>query len=90
MSAEDRTCIGLLEGRGSLLIDCHGETLGDRRYHGPGHAGIHDDGSRYLLSFHNYDGENLGVPQLGIAELDYVDGWPEIVPITRDHLWRDE
>lgn len=86
----DRRGRDLCEGGGSLLIDCHGETLGDRRYHGPGHAGIYDDGFRYLLSFHYYDGENRGVPQLGIAELRYVDGWPEIIPITQDHLWRDQ
>lgn len=69
----------LRQGGGSLLLATEG------RFIGPGHPGVLQDGDRFYLSFHFYDGDDNGRPRLAIRRLEWsADGWPKVVgePIT--------
>lgn len=63
----------MAEGGGSLFLKTDG------RFIGPGHAGISElEEGKYCLTFHFYDGEENGVPTLGIRELIWENGWPVV------------
>lgn len=75
----DRDGRDLRQGGGSLLLGTEG------RFIGPGHAGVFQDGDRYLLSYHFYDGERGGRARLAIRPLEWDrDGWPQVAgkPVT--------
>jgi len=76
----DRDGVDMRDGGGTVFLDRTGEQLGDSKYHGPGHAGIYETptGKQYF-SFHYYDAENDGLPQMGVAEIAFEDGWPTVV-----------
>ena len=57
----------------SLLERTEGNVIG------PGHAGITETSEYGLLfSFHYYDGEQDGEHALGIREVYFEDGWPQL------------
>jgi arabinan endo-1,5-alpha-L-arabinosidase len=68
--------------RGGLRMDQGGVTLlrtSQGRYIGPGGQTVMEDMRGPLLVYHYYDGENNGLPTLGMNELGWTsDGWPFI------------
>ncbi len=74
----DREGRPLAEGGGTLFLGREG------RFIGPGHAGIFRWAewgvySRYIFTFHYYDGEDLGNAKLGGRELTWNrEDWPEL------------
>jgi arabinan endo-1,5-alpha-L-arabinosidase len=64
----------LRQGGGSLLLATEG------RFIGPGHPGVLQDGERFYLSYHFYDGDDNGRPRLAVRRLEWsADGWPKLV-----------
>ncbi|GEM46782.1 arabinan endo-1,5-alpha-L-arabinosidase [Deinococcus cellulosilyticus] len=69
----DKNGNDLANGGGSLLL----ETTG--RFVGPGGQSVYQDGNRYLLAHHYYDGDLMGTITLQVTELQWDDnGWPEV------------
>ena len=68
----DRNGVNLLNGGGTMLLESTG------RFIGPGHAGILNDNGTYWFSYHYYDGNNFGAAKLGLARLEWTDGWPAV------------
>lgn len=69
----DKEGTDLREGGGSLFLGTEGNVIG------PGHAGITETSKHGLLfSFHYYDGERDGEHALGIREVYFEDGWPQL------------
>jgi arabinan endo-1,5-alpha-L-arabinosidase len=67
----DRGGIDLMRGGGTILLSAHG------RVNGPGGQSVFTDGTQPTLVYHYYDGNNNGVPTLGINRLGFdSDGWP--------------
>ena len=63
----------MLTGGGTLLLDTDGPFIG------PGHAGILEDGGKFWLSMHFYNGTLRGRSELAIRPLKWAaDGWPEV------------
>jgi arabinan endo-1,5-alpha-L-arabinosidase len=58
------------EGYGTLLL------RGDRRFRGPGHCAVLEDGGTHYLVYHAYDAQADGRSTLRISRLDWADGWP--------------
>lgn len=72
----DQNGVDLNNDGGSVLLNVAG------RYVGPGHAGIFEENGVSYFSHHYYDGEDNGVPKLGLAKLTWgATGWPSV---TRD------
>jgi arabinan endo-1,5-alpha-L-arabinosidase len=70
-------------GGGTLLLASEG------RFIGPGHPGVLQDGDRFYMSYHFYDGDDNGRPRLAIRRLEWTaDGWPKLVgePMTPARL----
>ncbi|GAA5201525.1 arabinan endo-1,5-alpha-L-arabinosidase [Rugosimonospora acidiphila] len=67
----DRAGVSMLAGGGSALLD------GEGGMRGPGGASVSGD----VLAFHYYDAARQGDFHLGLARLDYRDGWPTIVEL---------
>lgn len=44
----------------------------DGKFVGPGHFGLLDS----ILTYHYYDANRNGAPLLGVAEIEWIDGWP--------------
>lgn len=71
----DRQGVDLLAGGGTLLLRTTGPLIG------PGHAGILTLGETNWLSFHFYDGQQRGIPTLGLLPLSWdTEGWPVLKP----------
>lgn len=69
----DQQGVDLREGGGTLFLDSEGDVIG------PGHAGITQTAAHGLLfSFHYYDGSRDGEHALGIREVYFEDGWPQL------------
>ena len=75
----DRGGVSLADGGGTILISSHGNV------YGPGGASVFTDtgtdGSKSLptIVYHYYDGNNNGMPTLGINRLGFTsDDWPYI------------
>ncbi|MFB6776616.1 arabinan endo-1,5-alpha-L-arabinosidase [Streptomyces sp. NPDC056352] len=69
----DSKGVPMLEGGGDLLLAAHGS------YIGPGGQSVMKDHGRDVLVYHYYDGEDNGVPKLGLNELRWSrDGWPVV------------
>jgi arabinan endo-1,5-alpha-L-arabinosidase len=67
----DRGGIDLMQGGGTILLSAHGNI------NGPGGQSVFTDGTQPTLVYHYYDGNNNGVPTLGINRLGFdSDGWP--------------
>lgn len=79
----DRDGIDMRDGGGTVFLDRYGETLDDEQLFAPGHAGVYQSPSGTLyLTFHYYDTENEGIPWVGSAEIEFVDGWPEVISVA--------
>ncbi len=69
----DKDGIDLAKQGGSLVLE------GQGRFIGPGHTGIYEHPSgKNIFTYHFYDGQNRGSPQLGMSEIKIVDGWPVV------------
>jgi len=67
----DKNGVDMLAGGGTLFLGTEG------RYIGPGQTGILQDESNEWVSYHFYDGNNNGLPSLGLRKLEWdKDGWP--------------
>lgn len=67
----DKDGVNMLHDGGSLLLGT------ERKFIGPGHAGILSEGGRDWLSYHYYDGTRRGAPTLAIRRLHWdAQGWP--------------
>lgn len=69
----------LATGGGTVFLDANGQTFGNSRFIGPGHAGIyrHAD-NHYYFSHHFYDNDNNGEPSLAIWKMNWESDWPSI------------
>ncbi len=69
----DKDAVDLRQGGGSPVLESDG------RFIGPGHAGVFEDETRCLLSYHFYDGHRNGRPGLAIRPLTWdEDSWPRV------------
>jgi beta-xylosidase len=72
----DRGGVDLAEGGGTLVLDTNGSAIG------PGHAAFLEKDGDLLMSYHYYDGNHRGVPQMGINKMAWDDkGWPVVEPV---------
>jgi arabinan endo-1,5-alpha-L-arabinosidase len=74
----DQNGVSINNGGGTLVLNVAG------RYVGPGHAGILTENGVTYFSHHYYDGNDNGLPKLGLAQLTWsTSGWPTV---SRDWL----
>lgn len=67
----DKAGVDMRLGGGSLFLRTTGKFIG------PGHIGIHNDGTNEWFSYHFYDADAAGAPTLDIRKLAWTaDGWP--------------
>jgi arabinan endo-1,5-alpha-L-arabinosidase len=72
----DRDGLDLLDGGGTQV------TFPTRRWRGPGHNAILQDGDAAYMIHHAYDADNVGIETLRIAPLIWDDaGWPALKPL---------
>jgi beta-xylosidase len=72
----DREGVDHAEGGGTLVLDTNGSAIG------PGHASFLEQGDDLLMSYHYYDGNRRGTPQMGINKLTWdSEGWPVVEPV---------
>lgn len=48
-------------------------------YSGVGHCSVYDFGGKWYIAAHGYDKRRNGASKLYLREIDWKDGWPEIV-----------
>ena len=71
----DRDGVDLLDGGGTLVLDTQDAAIG------PGHAAFLEKDGELLMSYHYYDANKRGLPQLGINRVNWDDsGWPVVEP----------
>lgn len=71
----DRDGVALRDGGGTLVLKSQGAAVG------PGHASIFEENGELLFTYHYYDAENRGRPQLGINRMRWDSrGWPKVEP----------
>jgi arabinan endo-1,5-alpha-L-arabinosidase len=71
----DRGGVDMLDGGGTLVLETQGAAIG------PGHAGFLTRNGELLMSYHYYDANRRGVPQMGINRVTWNgDGWPVVEP----------
>jgi arabinan endo-1,5-alpha-L-arabinosidase len=59
------------QGGGTIVLSSHGNIFG------PGGQAVLNDSDGDILVYHYYDGNNNGVPALGLNKLSWSsDGWP--------------
>jgi arabinan endo-1,5-alpha-L-arabinosidase len=82
----DQDGLDMRDGGGTIFLDRYGEMLDDEQLFAPGHAGIYQSkqGTLYF-TFHYYDAENEGIPWIASAEIEFWDGWPEVVGVEFVH-----
>jgi arabinan endo-1,5-alpha-L-arabinosidase len=69
----DRGGIDLSQGGGTILLSSH------NNIYGPGGQSVMTVGSKTLLVYHYYDGNNNGTPTLGLNYLAFdSSGWPSV------------
>lgn len=67
----DRGGVNMAASGGSMFLES------TARYIGPGQAGILEDNGATWFTHHYYDGNDNGVPFLGLASMSWsADGWP--------------
>ena len=65
----------LMQGFGQIVL--HAQVDKTKRWRGPGHVSILQDGNRDYIAYHSYDARNKGVPTLRVSEMGWsADGWP--------------
>ena len=65
----------LMKGYGQVVL--HADLDTTKRWKGPGHVSILQDGAKDYIVYHTYDAQNKGVPTLRIREMGWSsDGWP--------------
>jgi arabinan endo-1,5-alpha-L-arabinosidase len=70
----DRDGVDLLKGGGSLFLGT------EKKFIGPGHAGIYSEGGTNWFSCHFYDGSRAGLSTLDIQPMRWTaNDWPEII-----------
>ncbi len=70
----DQSGVDLLKGGGSLVLET------EKKFIGPGHAGIYSEGGTNWFSCHFYDASNRGMSTLAILPLRWTENeWPEII-----------
>ncbi|MFT4114783.1 family 43 glycosylhydrolase [Silvibacterium sp.] len=70
----DRGGLPMTEGGVTVLLSAHG------RFIGPGGQSVMKDRNGSLLIYHYYDGDNSGLPSLGLNYLEWTaDGWPTLL-----------
>jgi arabinan endo-1,5-alpha-L-arabinosidase len=71
----DHAGVDLMDGGGKLVLDTEGSVIG------PGHASFLEKDGELLMSYHYYNGDRRGMPQLGISKIGWDDAdWPEVEP----------
>jgi arabinan endo-1,5-alpha-L-arabinosidase len=71
----DRDGVDLMAGGGTLVLDTVGSAIG------PGHAGFFEHDGQLLFSYHFYNAEKRGRPEMGINRLTWDErGWPQVEP----------
>lgn len=69
----DRDGVDMNNGGGTLVLETRGHAIG------PGHAGFLAKDGELLLSYHYYDANMRGTPQLGINRVKWdAAGWPVV------------
>jgi arabinan endo-1,5-alpha-L-arabinosidase len=67
----DRDGKDLMQGGGSLFLEATGKRIG------PGHAAVLKEGDKEYLSYHYYNADRGGRPDIEIVPLGWTpDGWP--------------
>jgi arabinan endo-1,5-alpha-L-arabinosidase len=67
----DRGGVAMTQGGGTIVLATHGNIIG------PGGQDVLSDTDGDFLVYHYYDGDNGGIPTLGINLLGWTsDGWP--------------
>jgi arabinan endo-1,5-alpha-L-arabinosidase len=69
----DQRGVCLTNGGGTMVLES------TARFIGPGHAAIMNDNGTNWFTFHYYDGNANGYPELGLMQLNWTaDGWPAL------------
>ena len=69
----------MMDGYGQIVL--HGQLDKTKRWRGPGHPALLNDGGREYIVYHAYDARNKGVPTLRIQSMGWTaDGWPVARP----------
>lgn len=71
----DRDGKSMMNGGGLIVL--HADLDPQKRFKGPGHPAILQDGSRHYIVYHAYDADHRGAATLRVARLGWSpDGWP--------------
>ncbi|MBP2161630.1 MULTISPECIES: arabinan endo-1,5-alpha-L-arabinosidase [Asticcacaulis] len=73
----DRDGGKMKDGGGTIVL--HADQDATRRWKGPGHVDILQEGDVEHIVYHAYDSQNGGRPTLRIQKLSWQDGWPVAV-----------
>ena len=69
----------MMDGYGQIVL--HAQLDKTKRWRGPGHPALLNDGGREYIAYHAYDARNRGRPTLRIQSLGWTaDGWPVARP----------
>jgi arabinan endo-1,5-alpha-L-arabinosidase len=69
----DQSGVCMTNGGGTMVLES------TARFIGPGHAAIMNDHGTNWFTFHYYDGNANGAPELGLMQLNWTaDGWPAL------------
>lgn len=72
----DQDGVAMMDGGGTQI------TFPTKRWRGPGHNSILQEGDTDYLVCHAYDAENMGMETLRIAPLAWEAGWPSLVALA--------
>jgi hypothetical protein len=69
----DKSGVCMTNGGGTMVLES------TARFIGPGQAAIMNDNGTNWFTFHYYDGNENGVPEIGLMQLNWTaDGWPAL------------
>ena len=69
----DESGVCMTNGGGTTVLES------TARFIGPGQAAIMNDNGTNWFTFHYYDGNDCGVPEIGLMQLNWTaDGWPAL------------
>lgn len=75
----DRTGAKMTNNAGGFLV-LHADLDPEKRFKGPGHCAVLQEGGTEYIVYHAYDAQNKGRPTLRIQKLAWTaDGWPVAV-----------
>lgn len=72
----DKKGVPLNEGGGTIILQ------GNENWYGRGHNSVYNFDGKDLMFYHAYDAHDNGAPKLGIKELRWENGWPEVEPFN--------